>query len=299
MHAFFQDESIVNGHTRLILGCFLTTLAAGCDEAPPTGAPPAVPSTLADGFDPETAGSITGRVFWKGDVPLVPVFRAPDNPNGEAAIGPRHERSNPNAPVIDESSHGVAGAVIFLRSVDPQRSRPWDLSSVRVEMRDFDYRVHQGDAVARTGFVRRGETVEFVSRQSVFHSLRARGDAFFTLAFPDADQPREHTFHRPGVVELSSATGFFWARAYLFVVEHPYYVRTDREGRYALPQVPPGEYELVCWLPSWREKERELDSDSWQVSRLTFRPPVEVKKKVRVIPRETTEVGFTLSMAKF
>ncbi len=166
---------------------------------------------------------------------------------------------------------------------------------MRVELRDFDYRVRQGDAEARTGFVRRGEAVEFVSRQSVFHSVRARGDAFFTLAFPDAEKPHPRVFDRPGVVELSSAAGYFWARAYLFVAEHPYYVRTDAAGRYLLPQVPPGDYELVCWLPDWRTMERELDSDSWQVARLTFRPPFEIKQMIRIVPGETIEAVLALS----
>ena len=285
----------MNGRTQLFLGCVLTLLVGGCDEAPSADKPKPDPTPLAEAFDPETTGTIIGRVVWQGELPRVAPYRAPINPCGIAAIGPLVERPNPNAPVIDKDRRGIAGAVVRLRGVDPKRSRPWDLPPVRVEMRDYDYRVCQGESQSRTGFVRRGTAVEFVSRQAVFHSLRARGDAFFTLAFPDAEQPRERVLERPGIVELSSAAGYFWARGYLFVDEHPYQARTDAEGRFTLSQVPPGEYELVCWLPNWGEKDRELDADSWQVSRLTFHATIEEKRKVSVTPRATTNAGFTLS----
>ena len=289
----------MNGRTQLLLGCVLLIAAGGCDDAPPPHTSTPGPTPLAEAFDPATTGTITGRVVWEGDVPLVPSFRAPVHPSGEAALMSRHDWPNPNAPVIDATGRGVVGAVVFLRGVDPQRSRPWDFAAARVEIRDYDYRVRQGGDESRIGFVQRGSAVEFVSRQSVFHAVRARGDAFFTLALPDAEQSHERVFDRPGVVELSSAAGYFWARLYLFVAETPYYARTNADGRFTLPQVPPGEYELVCWLPNWHEQARELDGDSFQITRLRFQPAVEEVRKVSVVSGKVTQTGFTLSAAKF
>jgi hypothetical protein len=289
----------VNGRTRLILAGLLATLIAGCDDAAPCDAPKSQPLALAEEFDPAACGDITGCAVWEGDAPNVVPFRAPVSPFGEAANGPKRDWPNPNAPAVDPKNRRVAGAVVFLRSVDPARSRPWDLPPVRVEIRDYDYRVRQGVVESRTGFVRREDPVEIVSHQAVFHSVRARGAAFFTLAFADPEQPRERVFDRPGVVELSSAAGYFWARAHLFVAEHPYYTRTDAAGRFVLPQVPAGDYELVCWLPDWRVKDRELDSESWQVTRLTFGPPVETTQAARVLARQTTMTEITIPTTRF
>lgn len=36
-------------------------------------------------------------------------------------------------------------------------------------------------------------------------------------------------------------------RAVILVLETPYFVATDAEGRFAIPEVPPGEYELTIW----------------------------------------------------
>ena len=74
---------------------------------------------------------------------------------------------------------------------------------------------------------------------------------------------------------------------------------TDRSGSYRIANVPPGSYQLACWLPDWREQGRELDADSWQVTRLTFRPSVELAQPVTLEPGATHHLSFTLSAASF
>jgi hypothetical protein len=193
----------------------------------------------------------------------------------------------------------VAGAVVFLRGVDPRRGRPWDLPPVRVEVRDFQFHVLQGGADSRVGFVRRGDAVSVASAQDFLYLVRLRRAAFSTLALPDAGVERSHRLDRNGVVELSSASGQFWMSGHLFVSDHPYYTRTAADGSFRLTGVPPGSYQATCWLPDWRPAARELDADSWQVSRLTFRPPLEKAQPLRLDPGQTRSAEFTVSAEDF
>ena len=183
---------------------------------------------LPSHFDPATAETITGRVTWTGDIPEVAPFRSWVHltPQG----GDKLVRENPHAPRIDPMTKGVDNAVVFLRGVLPAESRPWDHPPVRVEQDDYRLHVRQGETDSPYGFVRRGELVEMVSRQNEFHSLQVRGAAFFTLAFPDPDQPRSRQLQNTGLVELTSGAGYYWMRAYLFVDEHPYYTPADSSG---------------------------------------------------------------------
>lgn len=279
--------------------CLLAAaLLAGCDEDPPAPvSPPAAPAA-GTAFDPATAGTIQGRVTWAGDAPNVPLFRGWTDVGLEQMPPHRQVHPNPNAPMVSPGG-AVGNAVVFLRGVDVRRSRPWDLPPVRVVQRGYEVHVRQGGAEARDGFVRRGEAVEMVSAEPVFHSLHAGGAAYFSLVFPDPDRPRRRVLDRAGLVELSSAAGYYWARAYLFVDDRPYYAHTDAAGRFVLPRVPPGEYEVVCWLPSWREASHERDPETSLVVRLHFRPPVERVRKVRLDPGATREVTFALSPADF
>jgi len=282
------------------LGLFGVAVASGCDDSA------APPETLAQAaveigrdFNPATAGTIQGWVTWRGAIPEVPSYRAPVSPGNEYTGQPRRLWPNPNAPRIDAATKGVAGAVVFLRGIDPQRSRPWDHPPVRVELRDYQIHVCQGEDDHTSGFVRRGETIEMVSRQSLFHALRVRGAAFFTRAFPDADRPCTQRLDRAGLVELSSGCGYFWMRGRLFVDDHPYYTHSDAQGRFTLPQVPPGRYDLVCRLPNWHEAARELDAETALICRLTFRPAVEIVKPVQVAPRQTRSAAFELDATHF
>lgn len=278
-------------HRFATAGVVALLLAAGCVERPAEPTP--TPETRGSRFDRETAGTVVGEVTWGGKLPDVPPFIVWKLISSKEQGRFLHD--NPNAPVIDPASRGVAGAVVFLRGVDPVSSRPWDLPTARVEIGAEGIRIRQGDTTARVGFVRRGDAVELRSMDADFHALRAGGAAFFTLPFPDPDQPRTRSFDRPGLIEWTSGSGGWWMRAYLFVDDHPYYARTDGRGRFELPRVPPGRYEIVCWAANWNEAAHERDPETSRISRLMFRPPVEKGVTVEVGPgaRATARIELT------
>jgi hypothetical protein len=267
----------------------LLLLVAGCIERP-TEEPTPPPDTRSSRFDASTAGSVTGEVTWARGLPDVAPFTV------WKLLGSKEQgrflHDNPNAPLIDPQSRGFAGAVVFLRGVTPEHACPWDLPPVRVEVARDRIHVWQGDVTRRVGFVRRGEGVEMRSTDAEFHSLRASGAAFFTLPFPDPDQPRMKRLDRAGLVELTTAA--WWTRAYLFVDDHPYYAQTDARGRFELSRVPPGSYEVVCWAANWNEAAHERDPETSRISRLTFRPPVEKVGTVEVRPGAVSTARFEL-----
>jgi hypothetical protein len=290
----------MQGRSRRPWWGLILAAAIGCgDEAPPPPPEPAQVPAPATAFDPATAGSVTGRVTWDGELPSVPPFQVyPNAPAGDV-FRERHTRPNPNAPSIDAATRGIADLVVYLRGVEVARARPWDHPPLVVEMQGCRFHLRQGDADSRVGFVRGGDRLAMVSREPVFHLLHAGGAAFFTLAFPDAEQPRERSLKANGLVELTSAAGYYWMRGYVFVDEHPYYARTDREGHFALPQVPPGQYQIVCWAPNWVKERHERDPETGEITRLFFRAPVEQVQTVTLAPGRDSAVEFTLSQTPF
>ena len=105
--------------------------------------------------------------------------------------------------------------------------------------------------------------------------------------------------NKTGVVELSSAVGYFWMRAYVFVGEHPYYTLTDAHGNFRLNHVPKGDYELVTWLPNWHVAEKEYDPEVFTISRLFFHSAAEQMRKVVVSSQQITNAEFTFSEKLF
>lgn len=271
--------------------CF-AVLFTGCDASPapsPVTPKPQVPASqsafLSPGF------TLTGRVVWDGPSPSVPAVKLVRGQSG--GRGTIVRRQAPNAPRIDPETGGIAGAVVSLRGVNLAAARPWDHPPVTIELDDERPMVRQGDGPPDTvGFVRQGDAVTLVSRQNRFHVLRARAAAFWSLAFPDPDRPRSRRLEHEGRVDLTSAAGCYWMHGYLFVSEHPYWTKTAADGRWKLPNVPPGEYEVVVWLPSWRVARVERDPESGAVARWTMAPGMEQARKTRMEPNGATIADF-------
>src|SRR5437867_4471934 len=108
------------------------TALAGCNDAQPepVDATDDPPAQCGSQFNPATAGVIQGQVVWQGDIPRVSPFRTSPILPGGVVLPEGLVRENPNAPVIDPRTRGVANAVVFLGGVEPKRARPWDLPGV-------------------------------------------------------------------------------------------------------------------------------------------------------------------------
>ena len=201
-----RPQGAVVQRCTLWIACAALALA-GCADAP---TPPSlsVPelAPMGEGFDAARSGTIAGKVAWRGDVPVVPSFRSVAEPF--APVTPLHlaqppvrEYANPNAPQL-------ASAVVFLRGVDPSRSRPWDHPPTRVEIHKQRFAIAQrGERLV--GFVRAGEEVKIVSRDSLFHSVQGRGAAFLRGRCPRSALFSRYVWPRPASLSCKAARGTF------------------------------------------------------------------------------------------
>lgn len=263
------------------------------DTRPARNSPPTIPANTS--FAVADCGSITGKIGWTGDIPRLEPIRALLSPRGETgAVGPREPRFNPRLPQVN-SQHDLAGAVVLLVGVDPQRARSWDHPPVRLEIKNSQLQVHQGKKLSRVGFVQRGQQIDIVSRDPYYHSLLFRGAAFAGMPIPDRDQILHRRLDQTGVVEITSGSGSFWMLANLFVMDTPYMTATDEQGEFSLEMVPAGTYDLVVWHPDWREQRRELDGDSWEIASIRYPSPLTLVQSITVKPGKPTRFNASLS----
>ncbi len=281
----------------------LVLFAVGCGSEPPaatsTPAPTATNNKPAD-FQPGTCGKISGSVTWDRDCPIPAVPQVYDRrPRSDGNGYDTRILTHPYAPNIDQFTRALKGAVVYLRGVNPVRAKPWDLPTVTVEVRDSQIVVKQGDRPpGRVGFVRQGEPVKMQSSEPFHHVLRGRGAAFFALPFPDPEKPLEHRFETYGRVELTSAAGFHWHAADLFVCDHPYYAVSDSNGMFAFTQVPEGTYELVVWHPNWTTTASERNPETSLVQRVVYAAPLESSRPVMVVAGRVIMANAVLTIPK-
>ena len=298
----------MHGRIKLFwIGLAVIAFAGGCNPFWPEPEPEAPDSAVAEivklgtKFDASTTGTIRGKVTWQGNLPEIPkhiayqakmLFQPPWTVNSK-------EFSDPHIPRISEPHKAMADVVVYLRNVDPKKSKPWTLPPVRVELSESKIDVIQGDKHKRTAFVRKGENITFDSREDRYHVARAEGAAFFSLPLPKPNQPRTRLLNQTGRVELTNGAGYYWTRGHIFVTEHPYIVHTNKQGEFVLDQVPPGRYELVVWVPNWHIARREYDTESLVTSRLYYCDPVEVTQTLTITEKQSANVNINISKDMF
>jgi plastocyanin len=104
-----------------------------------------------------------------------------------------------------------------------------------------------------------GTRVEFPNSDSTFHNVfsLSKSKRFDLGRYPKGES-RSVVFDRKGLVRVFCEIHSHMS-ALVLVLPHPYFDTTDASGRYAIPNVPPGRYQLVAWNDRLRKKTREIE----------------------------------------
>ena len=106
-----------------------------------------------------------------------------------------------------------------------------------------------------------GTRVEFPSLDDVYHNIFSYSPAKrFDLGRyrPDERPIPSEVFDAPGLVVLRCDIHEHM-RGLLLVLDTPYFIRTDEEGRFRLSGLPSGHYTLKAWIDSRTTREKPVD----------------------------------------
>jgi plastocyanin len=92
-----------------------------------------------------------------------------------------------------------------------------------------------------------GTTVDFPNNDLTFHNVFSLSKTrTFDLGRYAAGHSKSVRFDKPGIVRVFCDIHSHMS-AYILVFSHRYFAITDEEGRYRIPNVPPGTYTVVAW----------------------------------------------------
>jgi hypothetical protein len=233
-------------------------------------------------------GNITGTVKWAGPQPhlaSLPITKDPQICDPESAKTRDLER------LIIGPQGGVANTVVYLQNVS--HGKAFDLPEQRrfLDQKHCRYEPH-------ILLVPQNTLLEMKSSDATLHTIHMDGAASYNLPFPFPNQVISRPMQSPGLVNLKCNGGHVWMNAEMFVAPHPYYAVTDESGKFALTNVPPGEYVIVAWHEGWSVAREESTFDvltEKRVQRPVFNAPKTLEKKVTVNSNETATVSFVLS----
>ena len=118
-----------------------------------------------------------------------------------------------------------------------------------------------------------GSQLTVISSDATLHNVHARDGkrSVFNLAMPAKGMRVRRPLARPGVIEVKCDAGHTWMHAWIHVFNHPYFAVTAADGRFSIPNVPPGRYTVKVWHERYPVQTRQLDvaaggAVTWDVS---------------------------------
>lgn len=232
-------------------------------------------------------GTIAGLVRLKGDTPKPIRFEIPKSADwcGTTKRSPR---------LVVGPQGEVANAVISLEGV--ARGKAFERAATYVlDQRKCEYVPHVLLLPTGSGF-------EIVNSDAVLHNVHTYAPGKEPRTVFNIAQPvkglrfpiKADKLKMPGIYHATCDAGHPWMSAYVVVAEHPYYAVTGRDGRFTLPDVPPGTYTLRMWregVAVTKTMRRNGEVTSYQ-----FEEPYELTQTVTVNAGSTTNVVFELTL---
>ncbi|HLE57335.1 MAG TPA: hypothetical protein VJB15_09640 [Rhodothermia bacterium] len=184
-------------------------------------------------------GKIAGTVEFDGAFPSDSVIQmtADQAGCGQSVVDRR----------VDRSGNRVGGAVVWLTDIREGRGIPIER---RFELENEDCVIEP-----RVQAVVAGGTLNVISADVAMHRNKiidvATGEVEGIAPFNDNGQvvPFDQLLKKTAQLEIVCEL-HPWSKAYLIVLDHPYYAVSGKSGDFSIDGVPPGTYHLRAWHPA-------------------------------------------------
>lgn len=220
--------------SRLALAAVLAAAMAGCGRA---SSPPA-PATAA-AVDPATAGAIAGTARLEGTPPAAQMIRM-DGDKRCASLVAGATRATESYIVGPDGT--LANVFVYVTSGLEGRSFPVPEAPVVLDQQQCWY-------TPRVVGVRVGQPFQVLNSDPLLHNVRADSavNEPFNQGQPVQGVRFSHTFSAEEVMVPVKCDVHAWMRAWVGVVDHPYFAVTGPDGAFSLPNLPAGTYTVTAW----------------------------------------------------
>jgi plastocyanin len=209
----------------------------GCSDS--SSGPPPTPVNVTP-VDQSTAGSIRVEVTYNGPARAA----QPINMAGTPACAALHSEPVLDPGLVVRDGH-LANAVVFIKSGFGDRVFAPPSAPVVIDQKGCMYEPHVAAVMV-------GQGLEFRNSDQEAHNVHGRtqvADGWnFLMSRPNST--RDVYIKKPEIGIPVTCDVHPWMRAYISVLDNPYFAVTAGDGSVTLPGVPPGEYVVAVWHES-------------------------------------------------
>lgn len=239
----------------------LLMLLAACAPAPkPAESAPTTPAYFQ--VDPGTAGTIRGTVHFTGKKPAAKVISL----DADAQCVKLHPGGSITEEGVVLGAKGAVGNVfVYLKTGLEGKAFAPPKEPVVMDQKGCWF-------APRVVGMQTGQPMKVTNSDPVTHNIhpQPQKNRDWNQSQGPEDPPLQRRFTLPEIMIPVKCNVHNWMRAWIGVVDHPYFAVTGADGVFELRNIPPGKYTVAVWQEKLGSEEQEVTLAASGKSDLTF-----------------------------
>jgi plastocyanin len=199
--------------------------------------------------DPGTAGRLKGTIQFTGRKPA----RKTIDMSGDPACVAEHHGQAVDESVVVDAKGGLANAFIYIKSGLEGKVFEVPAVPVTLDQRGCWF-------VPRVIGIQTGQELEITNSDPVTHNVHplAQVNREWNHSQGPGEPALARKFIKPEVMIRVKCNIHSWMRAFIGVVDHPYFAVSGTNGTFEIRNVPPGDYVVAAWQESLGTQEQKI-----------------------------------------
>lgn len=234
--------------TWLCLGAASVFLLVGCggNKEPAITEDAVLPMITVD---PATAGTITGKVVFMGEKPVMPILSMDATP----ACARQHSSPVRSEEVVVNDNGTLKNVFVWVKAGLPPGRWPAPDAAAKLDQRGCVYAPHVLGVMTN-------QRIEIRNSDPTSHNVHSLAQA--NREWNESQAPGSDVkikwFPREEIAIPLKCNVHPWMRCYIGVVSHPFFAVTGADGTFAISGLPPGEYTLGAWQERYGTRETRV-----------------------------------------
>jgi len=235
--------------TALLSLLFLTALI-GCgkkEEPTEQSTSPTEQAKPATPIDKSTVASVSGTVKLDGTAPKPTKIDMSQDPACKKG------GDNMTETVTTDGKGDLENVFVYVKEGLGDRAFEVPKDAVTIDQSGCRYHPHVLGVMA-------GQTVTIKNSDQTTHNIHPspKDNKEWNESQPPAGAPLEKNFARQEVLIPVKCNQHPWMKMYIGVVKHPYFAVTDKDGKFTIKDLPPGDYTLAAVQEKYGEQTMKI-----------------------------------------
>lgn len=199
--------------------------------------------------DPATAGTLTGSIHYTGKKPVLAKIDMDEDPE----CAKRGGKARTDESVVTGAKGSLANVFVYVKGGLEGKRFAVPATPVTIDQNGCWFQ-------PRVIGIQVGQTLQVTNSDPVTHNIHpvAQVNREWNQSQAGGDPPLARKFSRPEIMIPVKCNIHRWMRAFIGVVDHPYFAVSGADGSFTIANLPPGTYTIGVWQEKLGTQEQQV-----------------------------------------